>query len=366
MALSIGPLAVEPPVVLAPMAGITNPAFRRLCRSYGGGLFVGEMVSARALLDGVAKREVFADDEDVRSVQLYGVEPVAVAEAVRLLVGEHGAHHVDLNMGCPVAKVTRRGGGAALPVKVGAFARVVGAAVRAAGPVPVTVKMRMGVDARTLTYLPAGRAAQEEGAAAVTLHARTAEQLYSGAADWAAIGELKAALDVPVLGNGDVWVASDATRMVRSTGCDGVVVGRGCLGRPWLFRDLADAFGGRGVRPAPPLGEVAATMREHAAMLAEAAGEEQGVRDFRKHARWYLTGYAVPDAAHAALRQAATLAGLGAVLDALDPAATIEPGADALPRGVTDGPRRVTLPDRWREDVDLAPEPDADLLVSGG
>jgi nifR3 family TIM-barrel protein len=364
VALSIGPLRVDPPVVLAPMAGITNAAFRRLCRSYGGGLYVSEMVSARALLEqGGSPQASFDPDESPRSVQLSGVDPVVVAAAVRFMLGEWGVDHVDLNMGCPVPKVTRRGGGAALPVRGRAFGNVVAAAVSAAGPVPVTVKMRLGVDDRTLTYLDAGRIAADAGAVAVTLHARTAEQFYAGRARWVAIGELVAALGalgVPVLGNGDVWVAADALRMVRETGCAGVVVGRGCLGRPWLFRDLADAFAGRAPRPAPRLGEVAETMLGHARLLGSA-------REFRKHAAWYLTGYPVAGATLAALRTAETLAGIEAALATLDPSATVAPGTEARPRGVTTGPRRVVLPDRWRERAgDETPPYDADLVASGG
>ena len=364
--LTIGPLTVDPPVVLAPMAGITNAAFRRLCREHGGGLYVSEMVSARALLEGGSAQAAFDPDESPRSVQLYGVDPATVAAAVRHMTGEWGVDHVDLNMGCPVPKVTRKGGGAALPVRTAVFAGVVRAAVEAAGGVPVTVKMRLGVDDRTLTYLAAGRAAQDAGAAAVTLHARTAEQYYSGAARWAAIGELAAALRIPVLGNGDVWVARDAVRMVAETGCAGVVVGRGCLGRPWLFGDLADAFAGRPPRPAPRLGAVVATMRRHVRLLVE-RDERMGVREFRKHTRWYLTGYAVGDRAHAALRTAETVAEVDAALAALDPDLPLGAGADAAPRGVTDGPRRVVLPERWRECADDPTPPyDADVLVSGG
>jgi nifR3 family TIM-barrel protein len=367
VALRIGPLAVDPPVVLAPMAGITNAAFRQLCRSYGGGLYVSEMVSAKALLGGGSAQAAFADDEDVRSVQLYGVDPPIVGEAVRRMVGDWGVAHIDLNMGCPVAKVTRKGGGAALPVRVAAFANVVRAAVDAAGPVPVTVKMRMGVDARTLTYLDAGRAAQDEGVAAVTLHARTAEQLYSGAAAWDAIAALKAALDVPVLGNGDIWVAEDAVRMMAATGCDGVVVGRGCLGRPWLVRDLADALAGRPVSPPPLLGEVVSVMRRHVEMLAAQDGEEAAVRDFRKHVPWYLTGYEVPRETASAIVRAETLAGMDEALASLDPNASLTTGADASPRGVTSGPQRVAVPEGWltNRDEEAAPY-DADLLASGG
>jgi nifR3 family TIM-barrel protein len=360
VALRIGPLTVDPPVVLAPMAGITNAAFRRLCREHGGGLYVSEMVSARALLEGGSSQAAFDPDEAPRSVQLYGVDPATVARAVDHMTRHWRVDHVDLNMGCPVPKVTRKGGGAALAVHPKAFGNVVRAAVETAGDVPVTVKMRLGVDATTLTYLDAGHAAQEAGAAAVTLHARTAEQLYSGTADWAAIATLKAALDVPVLGNGDIWVAGDAVRMMAETGCDGVVVGRGCLGRPWLFRDLADAFAGRPVQPPPALGAVADTMRRHVRLLGN-------VVEFRKHTRWYLTGYAVPAATSAALLRAETVADVDAALAALDPGQRPEPGSDARPRGVTHGPRRVVLPDRWRETRDDATPPyDADLLVSGG
>ena len=236
------------------MAGVTNVAFRRLCRSYGAGLYVSEMITARALVEGNAKTlamAAFDPDEPVRSVQLCGVDPTVMGAAVRRLVDEIGVDHIDLNFGCPAGKVTRQGGGAALPVHRALFRAIVSAAVGAAGSVPVTVKLRIGVDDDHITFLEAGRIAEGEGVAAVTLHARTAEQLYSGTADWRAIAELKAAVtSIPVLGNGDLWEASDALAMVAATGCDGVVVGRGCLGRPWLFRDLADAFAGRPVRTA--------------------------------------------------------------------------------------------------------------------
>ncbi|MFZ5871408.1 MAG: tRNA dihydrouridine synthase DusB, partial [Actinomycetota bacterium] len=268
--LRIGPHVVDTPVVLAPMAGITNQAFRRLCREFGAGVYVSEMVTSRALVERTAEsmRLIRHDaDERPRSVQLYGVDPVTVGAAVRMLVEEDRADHVDLNFGCPVAKVTRKGGGSALPWKTELFTSIVRSAVRAAEPagVPVTVKMRKGIDDEHLTYLEAGRAAAGEGAAAVALHARTAVQFYSGTADWSAIARLREAVpDVPVLGNGDIWSAEDALRMVDETGCDGVVVGRGCLGRPWLFADLAAAFAGRPERVRPGLGAVAATLRRHA------------------------------------------------------------------------------------------------------
>ncbi|HEY5154488.1 MAG TPA: tRNA dihydrouridine synthase DusB, partial [Acidimicrobiales bacterium] len=294
--LEIGPLTVWPPVVLAPMAGVTNAPFRRLCRRYGAGLYVSEMVNARGLAEGGARSwelAAFDADETPRSIQLYGTEPASLAEATRRLVDEGRVDHIDLNFGCPVRKVTRHGGGSALPLKARLLDAVIAATVGAAGDVPVTVKMRMGIDPDLLTYLEAGRVAQHAGARAVALHARTASQLYSGRADWSAIARLKEHLDVPVLGNGDIWSAADAVAMLRATGADGVVIGRGCLGRPWLFGDLVEVFDGRAPRPAPPLGEVTAVLVEHAHLLAELRGEHAGLRDLRKHTSWYLAGYPV-------------------------------------------------------------------------
>jgi nifR3 family TIM-barrel protein len=376
MTLSIGPIPVTPPVVLAPMAGVTNSAFRTLCRSFGAGLYVSEMVSARALVEGSGRTQrmlTFGADEDVRSIQLYGVDPDVVGRAVDILL-DHGVDHIDLNMGCPVPKVTKLGGGAALPMHRVLFTDLVRAAVTNAGAIPVTVKMRIGVDAEAITYVEAGRIAAGEGVAAVALHARTAEQLYSGHADWSAITHLKSIVtDVPVLGNGDIWEASDGIAMMQETGCDGVVVGRGCLGKPWLFRDLADAFSGRALQPAPRLSEVADVMRSHVRLLAEWAGEEfLAVRDFRKHVRWYLTGYPVGGRARRDLAQTSSLAelddGLDELLARVGADTPLPAGAERIARGHTQGPRRVTLPAGWRESaLDPTPPPaEADALVSGG
>jgi len=369
--LKLGSVAVDPPVVLAPMAGVTNSAFRRLCRTFGAGLYVSEMITARALVEGNAKTmamAAFAEDEPVRSVQLCGVDPEVMGAAVTRLVDEIGVDHIDLNFGCPAGKVTRQGAGAALPVHRTLFGTIVGAAVGAAGSVPVTVKLRIGVDARHVTYLEAGVIAEREGAAAVTLHARTAEQLYSGVADWQAIGRLKETVtSIPVLGNGDLWEATDALAMMAATGCDGVVVGRGCLGRPWLFRDLADAFAGRPAQAPPALGEVAVMMRTHAELLCQAFGEDLGVRQFRKHAGWYLTGFPVGPAVRRSLAQAGSLAEVHQLVEGVPPDLVFPVGALRIPRGHTNGPRPVRLPDRWLEDVDdPAPPEGGDVLVSGG
>jgi len=370
--LRIGPHEVWPPVVLAPMAGVTNAPFRALCRAQGAGLYVSEMIAARGLVEGHEKTHHlarFGPEESPRSIQLYGTNPAVLGDAARRLVGEHGAEHIDLNFGCPVRKVTRHGGGAALPWRRTLFQSVVRAAVEGAGRVPVTVKLRKGLDDEHLTYLDAGPIAEAEGAAAVALHARTAEQAYSGRADWTAIAALKAAVtSIPVLGNGDIWLAADALRMVAETGCDGVVVGRGCLGRPWLFADLAAAFDGRSVDSAPELGEVMAALRDHARRLAEWHGESVGVRDLRKHVGWYLQGYPVGPAVRRRLVQADTLEQFESVLDGLDPTVALPPDAIGLPRGHQHGPKPVTVPEGFWADRD-DPTPlagSADSYTSGG
>jgi nifR3 family TIM-barrel protein len=315
----------------------------------------------------------FGPDEDVRSIQLYGVYPAVIGRSVDILL-DHGVDHIDLNMGCPVPKVTKLGGGAALPMHRVLFTDLIRAAVAGAGAIPVTVKMRIGVDAESITFLDAGRIAAGEGIAAIALHARTAEQLYSGHADWSAITELKEHVtEVPVLGNGDIWVADDGIQMMRQTGCDGIVVGRGCLGKPWLFRDLADAYAGRPVQPSPRLGGVVDVMRQHVRLLIEWIGEEfLGVRDFRKHVGWYLAGYPVGGHARRDLAQTSSLEELDtmleAMLDRVGRDTELPAGSERIARGHTSGPRKVTLPEGWREAaLDPTPPPaEADALVSGG
>ncbi len=362
--LRIGPHVVDVPVVLAPMAGVTNAPFRRLCREHGAGVFVSEMVTSRALVERSAESLRLVQHEPgatPRSVQLYGVDPATVGAAVRMLVEEDLADHVDLNFGCPVPKVTRRGGGSALPWKTQLFRDVVRAAVRAAEPagVPVTVKMRKGIDPDHLTYLDAGRIAEYEGVAAVALHGRTASQGYAGTADWSAIARLKEAVtSVPVLGNGDVWSAEDAVRMVQETGCDGVVVGRGCLGRPWLFADLAAAFSDdparRGERVRPGLREVAATLRRHAELLCEHFGdEERGCREIRKHVAWYLKGYVVGGSLRAQIGLVDDLAALDALIATLDLDQPHPGEAAEGSRGRTSPAPRVALPEGWLDGREL-------------
>ena len=374
--LTIGPIALDVPVVLAPMAGITNTAFRRLCREYGAGLYVSEMITSRALVERTPESLrliTHHESETTRSIQLYGVDPKTVAEAVTMLVAEDRADHIDLNFGCPVPKVTRKGGGAALPWKLDLFRDIVESAVRAAGPLPLTIKMRKGIDADHLTYLEAGRIAEGAGVASIALHARTASEFYSGHADWSAIEKLKNTItSVPVLGNGDIWSAEDALRMVDETGCDGVVVGRGCLGRPWLFGDLAAAFRGETVKAQPTLGEVAAAYRRHAELLIEFFDDEgRACRDIRKHVAWYFKGYSVGGELRAALATSSSLDEIDELLSTLDPAQPY-PGADAEgQRGRAGTPKQPTLPYGWLDSRELndthrAEVAEAELHNSGG
>ena len=389
-ALRIGRHTIDSPVVLAPMAGVTNRAFRRLCREYGDAglgqcgatgatsLYVSEMVTSRALVERTSRSMQLIEhdpDESFRSIQLYGVDPATVGAAVRMLVSEDRADHIDLNFGCPVPKVTRKGGGAALPWKTDLFRAIVSHAVKEAAPydVPVTVKMRKGIDSDHLTFLEAGRIAEGEGVAAVALHARTASQAYSGQADWSAIKALKEVVtSIPVLGNGDIWSAQDALEMVEATGCDGVVVGRGCLGRPWLFTDLAAAFAGATARVQPTLGQVAQTLRRHTEYLTEFHGNEQkACRDIRKHIAWYLKGFPAGRDVRHRLALVDSMAALDDLIAGLDLAAPW-PGEPAEgQRGRAGPPRRVALPDGWLDSQQLneasaAVVAQAELPVSGG
>jgi nifR3 family TIM-barrel protein len=380
-ALRIGPLDLDVPVVLAPMAGITNTAYRRLCAEYGAGLYVSEMITSRALVERTREsmRLIrFHESETTRSVQLYGVDPATVEAAVTMLRDEDRADHIDLNFGCPVPKVTRKGGGSALPWKLDLFRDIVERAVRAAGPLPLTIKMRKGIDADHLTYLEAGRIAEGAGVASIALHARTASEFYSGHADWSAITKLKETVTgVPVLGNGDIWSAEDALRMMAKTGCDGVVVGRGCLGKPWLFGDLAAAFG-TGEAPAPPtLGQVADAFRRHAELLVDFfgddadGGEHRGCRDIRKHVAWYFKGYGVGGQLRSQLAQVESLAHLETLLAQLDRDQPYPGEAAEGQRGRAGTPKSPSLPDRWLESrtldaTDRAAVAGAELDSSGG
>ncbi len=373
--LRIGDLDLEVPVVLAPMAGITNTAFRRLCREYGAGLYVSEMITSRALVERTPESMRLIrhhESETTRSIQLYGVDPATVRQAVAMLVDEDRADHIDLNFGCPVPKVTKKGGGAALPWKLDLFREIVEGAVEAAGRIPLTIKMRKGIDPDHLTYLEAGRIAEGAGVASIALHARTASEFYSGHADWDAIATLKQTVtSVPVLGNGDIWSGDDALRMMEQTGCDGIVVGRGCLGKPWLFGDLHSSLTGGGSKAEPTLGEVADAFRRHAELLVEFFDDEdRGCRDIRKHVAWYFKGYPVGGDLRAALATSESLAQIDDLLGELDRDQPY-PGVDAEgQRGRAGTPKVPSLPDRWLESREVgahrAEVAAAELHHSGG
>ncbi|MCU1681527.1 MAG: tRNA dihydrouridine synthase DusB [Amycolatopsis sp.] len=370
-ALKIGPYQVDPPVVLAPMAGITNVAFRTLCQDYGAGIYVCEMITARAVVErhpGTMHMMTFGANEKPRSMQLYGVDPKTMAEAVKIIIGEGIADHIDSNWGCPVAKVTRKGGGAALPYKRKLFGNILSACVEAAAPsgVPITAKFRIGIDDENLTYLDAGRIAEEAGVSAVSLHARTAAQRYSGKADWSAITRLKEHVkSIPVLGNGDIFSADDAVRMMAETGCDGVVVGRGCLGRPWLFAELQAAFRSEPIPTGPNLGEVARVLRRHAELLIEHDGATKALRDLRKHMAWYLMGFPVGSELRRGLAMVTSLTELDDLLAQLDHDAPFPTAAEG-PRGRQGSPGKVTLPHGWLDDPDDDGVPEAEDMHSGG
>jgi len=369
--LKIGPYEVDPPVVLAPMAGITNVAFRQLCAEYGAGIYVCEMITARAVVErhpGTMHMMTFGEHEKPRSMQLYGVDPKTMREAVKIITGEGLADHIDSNFGCPVAKVTRKGGGAALPFKRRLFADIVRESAKAAAEAgaPFTVKFRVGIDDDHLTYLDAGRIAEAEGAAAVSLHARTAAQRYSGQADWTKIAALKEAVtSIPVLGNGDIFSAADALRMVDETGCDGVVVGRGCLGRPWLFGELEAAFAGRELPTPPNLGEVSRVLRRHAELLIEHDGATKALRDLRKHMAWYFMNFPVGSELRRGFAMVSSLTELDDLIGRLDHDAPFPDNADG-PRGRQGTPGKVTLPHGWLNDPDDDCVPEAEDMHSGG
>jgi nifR3 family TIM-barrel protein len=362
------------PVVLAPMAGITNAAFRRLCREQGAGLFVSEMVTARALIE--RREETFrlikpGVGESPRSVQLYAVDPVVLGKAVDLLGSEDLADHIDLNFGCPVPKVTRRGGGAALPFKRRLFSAIVEAAVKTASKygIPVTVKMRVGIDSDHHTFLESAKSAADLGVTWVALHARTAAQLYEGRSDWNKITQLVEHLsntDVPVLGNGDIWSGEDAVRMMSQTGCAGVVVGRGCLGRPWLFADLVSSINGENKRVNPNLFEVRNIMLRHGQLLVEYfENEDRAMRDIRKHMAWYLKGFSVPREIRSSLGMVESLSHMEELLKGLEDQPYPQAVGDG-PRGRTSHGREVKLPDGWLNDPDELATISIDDAISGG
>lgn len=353
--VDLGPLHIETPVMLSPMAGVTNWPFRSICRAYGpDGLYVAEMVTSRALVARNPKAFRlcrFAPTEEIRSLQLYGVDPNTTAQAAQMVVDGNLADHIDLNFGCPVPKVTRRGGGSALPWKNDLFRELIHRVVQICNEsnIPVTAKIRVGIDADHTTFLDAARIAEDEGCAAVTLHARTTAEYYGGHADWSRIAELVQAVNIPVFGNGDIWGAEDALEMVSQTGCVGVAIGRGCQGRPWIFSDIKHAFAGQGERFNPTLGEVCQIIMVHGRLLVRFydGNETMAVHDLRKHVAWYLKGFPVGGNTRREFMESETLDDVRKVMDHLDPSVTYPERVVDKPRGRVRYAKKVHLPYGW-------------------
>jgi nifR3 family TIM-barrel protein len=376
--LRIGDFTPAVPVVLAPMAGVTNTAFRSMCRSFGPDLvYVNEMVMAAAVVhrnEKTRRMMSFGPDETPRSLQLYGSDPETLGRAVSIVCEEGIVDHIDLNFGCPAAKVTRRGGGAAVPARPKLLREIVRGAVAAARPygVPVTAKFRMGLYDDLRTDITTGKICADEGVAWIALHARTVQQHYAGLARWDSIGELKEAVpDIPVLGNGDIWEARDAVEMMEQTNCDGVVIGRGCLGRPWLFGDLVTVLSGGDAPESRRLGEVVDTMVTHARLLVAYFGddgENLAMRDFRKHTSWYMSGYPVGPVVRKAMSQISSVSELEDIAGRLDRSLRIVDGGERIKRGHTNGPIKVSLPDGFLDDRDDMTIPDDGnvMALSGG
>lgn len=294
--MKIGNLEFENPFILAPMAGITDSTFRRICREMGCSLSYSEMVSAKALYykDKNTERLLKATDEELPiAYQVFGSEPEVLAFAADRLKNEKNCI-LDINMGCPVPKVVKNREGSALMKNPALIRELVTRTVKHAGK-PVTVKMRLGWNEDSINVIECAGEAEAAGAAAVAVHGRTREQYYSGRADWSKIKEVKKQLSIPVIGNGDIFSAEDGLRMLDETGCDMVMVGRGALGNPWIFRELKSLWGNNIVEKRPEFSEVIRLMMRQLDMMEKEKGEYAAVREMRKHVGWYIKG--IPGAA---------------------------------------------------------------------
>lgn len=289
--MKIGNFETENNIFLAPMAGVTDMPFRRICRKYGAGMVYSEMVSAKALHykdKKTAELMRISDDEKPCIVQIFGSEPEIMAEAAQI-VEKTGTEMIDINMGCPTPKIVNNGDGSALmknPALMGEIVKAVSGAVK----IPVTVKIRMGWDDENINALEAAKILEENGASAVTVHGRTRKAFYSGKANWDIIRDIKKELSIPVIGNGDIWTAEDAVRMFEYTGCDGVMVARGAQGNPFIFTQINELIRDGHISFYPTPADKVRQALLHTEMLVEEKGEKRGVCEARKHIAWYIKG----------------------------------------------------------------------------
>lgn len=289
--IKIGNVTIEKTAALAPMASVADRAYRMMAKEFGAAYCVGEMASCKGLCYSdrkTAELLTVSEAERPMAVQLFGSEPEFMAKAVKI-AERYQPDIIDINAGCPMPKIVSGGAGSALMRTPKLFGELVAAAVSAT-EIPVTVKLRAGWSADSVNAAELARIAEENGAAAVAVHGRTKEQLYSGRADWDVIRDVKRAVSIPIIGNGDVASVEDCVRMYEYTGCDLVMIGRGSYGRPWLFGQIRDHFEGKAPRSEPGLDEKLDIMRRHIAMLAEDKGERTGMKEARRQAAWYIKG----------------------------------------------------------------------------